>query len=59
MSCGVMARMGSVFGAIGGEDDGGKDVGVVERVLPLSRVVEAYEKFERGEWGKVVFDPWA
>ncbi|EIM88701.1 uncharacterized protein STEHIDRAFT_52515 [Stereum hirsutum FP-91666 SS1] len=46
MSCGVMARMGS-------------DVGVVERVLPLSRVVEAYEKFERGEWGKVVFDPWA
>lgn len=66
MACGVMARMGSVFGAIGGGADSktigsgvGEGVGVVERVIPLSRVVEAYEKFERGEWGKVVFDPWA
>lgn len=64
-----MARMGSVFGAIGGgetgdagegkEVTGGECIGVVERVIPLSRVAEAYEKFERGEWGKVVFDPWA
>lgn len=59
-----MVRMCCVFGVIGGGGADGKtaseeSIGVVERVIPLGRAVEAYEKFERGEWGKVVFDPWA
>jgi hypothetical protein len=32
--------------------------GVVDRVIPLSDAVGAYEAFEQGVYGKVVFDPW-
>ncbi|KAA1472364.1 alcohol dehydrogenase [Dentipellis sp. KUC8613] len=32
---------------------------VVERIVPLTNAVEAYERFESGEWGKVVFNVWA
>jgi len=32
--------------------------GVVDRIVPMSDAVRAYEVFEKGEYGKVVFDPW-
>ncbi|KAI0319843.1 chaperonin 10-like protein [Amylostereum chailletii] len=48
----LLLKRRDVLGVVG-------EGGVVERVVPMSKAVEAYEKFERGEWGKVVFDPWA
>ena len=32
---------------------------LVEAVVPIGEAVGAYEKFERGESGKVVLDVWA
>ena len=32
---------------------------VIERIIPLRDAPTAYARFETGEWGKVVFDPWA
>jgi len=40
-----------VLGAIG-------ESGVVDRVIPLTEAVRAYEPFEKGIYGKMVFDPW-
>ncbi|THH17377.1 hypothetical protein EW146_g3429 [Bondarzewia mesenterica] len=51
-AAGLLARRRDVLGVIGTH-------GVVERVCPLSDAVRAYNLFEKGEWGKVVFDPWA
>lgn len=48
----LLRRRQDVFGGVGG------DVALVERVVPLDGAAEAYVKFSKGEWGKVVFDPW-
>ncbi|KAI0031854.1 chaperonin 10-like protein [Vararia minispora EC-137] len=48
----LLLKRRDIFGIIG-------DSGLVERVVGLDDAPEAYEKFNRGEWGKVVFDPWA
>jgi len=48
----LLVRRASVLGGLG-EDE------MVERVVPLDQAKEAYEKFDRREWGKVVFDVWA
>jgi hypothetical protein len=44
-------RRRDVLGTIG-------ESGVVDRIVPLSDAVRAYEAYEKGEYGKVVFDPW-
>lgn len=49
----VLAANINVFGDVGGE------AGLVERVAPIGEAKEWYEKFEKGECGKVLFDPWA
>jgi threonine dehydrogenase-like Zn-dependent dehydrogenase len=48
----LLVKRCDVLGVVG-------DAGLVERVIGLEQAPEAYEKFNRGEWGKVVFDPWA
>jgi len=48
----LLVRRASVLGGVG-EDE------MVERVVPLDQAKEAYEKFSKQEWGKVVFDVWA
>jgi len=47
----LLLRRKDVLGAIG-------ESGVVDRVLPLSDAVRAYEAFDKGIYGKVVFNPW-
>jgi threonine dehydrogenase-like Zn-dependent dehydrogenase len=47
----LLLRRRDVLGAIG-------ESGVVDRIVPLSDAVRAYEAFEKGVYGKVVFDPW-
>ena len=47
----LLLRRRDVLGAIG-------ESGVVDRIVPLSDAVRAYEAYEKGEYGKVVFDPW-
>jgi hypothetical protein len=32
--------------------------GFVERVVGIGEAAAAYEQFEKGEGGKVCFDPW-
>lgn len=49
----LLVRRRDVLGGVGGEE------ALVERVVPLTQAVEAYDKFDKREWGKVVFDPWA
>jgi hypothetical protein len=49
---GLLLRRRDVLGVIG-------ESGVVDRVIPLSDAVGAYEAFDKGIYGKVVFDPWA
>ncbi|KZV61842.1 hypothetical protein PENSPDRAFT_658614 [Peniophora sp. CONT] len=48
----LLRKRADVLAQIGG-------AGLVERVVPLKDAPEAYEKFNKGEWGKVVFDVWA
>ena len=48
----LLGRRQDIFGPVGGE------VGLVERVVGLDEAPVAYEKFSKGEWGKVVFDAW-
>ncbi|KZV88609.1 hypothetical protein EXIGLDRAFT_722579 [Exidia glandulosa HHB12029] len=48
----LLLRRRDIFTAIGTE------TALVERIVPLSEAREAYEKFDKGIWGKVLFDPW-
>ena len=47
----LLLRRRDVLGAIG-------EGGVIDRVIPLSDAVRAYQEFEKGVYGKVVFNPW-
>ena len=47
----LLLRRRDILGTIG-------ESGVVDRIAPLSDAVRAYEAYEKGECGKVVFDPW-
>ncbi|KAI0300581.1 chaperonin 10-like protein [Multifurca ochricompacta] len=49
---GLLLRRRDVLGAIG-------ECSIIDRVIPLRDAVKAYEAFEKGVYGKVVFDPWA
>ncbi|ETW78183.1 hypothetical protein HETIRDRAFT_388291 [Heterobasidion irregulare TC 32-1] len=51
-AAGLLARRRDVLGVVG-------EAGVVERVVSLRDAVSAYEMFEQGRCGKVVFDAWA
>ena len=50
----LLLRRQDVFGGVGDEES------LVERIEGFgeSEVVKGYEMFEKGEWGKVLFDPW-
>jgi threonine dehydrogenase-like Zn-dependent dehydrogenase len=48
----LIANIG-VFGDVGGK------AGLVERVISMKDAKVWYEKFEKGDCGKVLFDPWA
>ena len=48
----LLRRRQDVFGGVG-------EAWLVDRIISLDDAPEAYEKFAKGEWGKVAFDPWA
>jgi threonine dehydrogenase-like Zn-dependent dehydrogenase len=48
----LLVKRQDVFGSVGGESS------LVDKILPLSQAKEAYAAFEKGECGKVLFDPW-
>lgn len=41
-----------VFGGIG------QSYSLIDRVVDFSQAEESYRAFDRGEVGKVIFDPW-
>ncbi|KAI0002547.1 chaperonin 10-like protein, partial [Russula compacta] len=47
----LLLRRRDVLGVIG-------ESGVIDRVIPLTDAVRAYEAFDKGVYGKVVFNPW-
>lgn len=51
MAADLLKRRQDVFGKDG--------LAGVERIVGMDNAPEAYEKFSKGEWGKVAFDPWA
>jgi len=51
----LLHRRVKIFGEV--ESECG-EAALVERVVPIGEAREAYEKFESGVWGKVLFDPW-
>ncbi|EJD38236.1 GroES-like protein [Auricularia subglabra TFB-10046 SS5] len=48
----LLLRRREIFAALGTE------TALVERIVPLAQAREAYDLFDRGVWGKVLFDPW-
>lgn len=47
----LLARQ-DVFGGVG------EAASIVERVVSIDEAAEWYAKFDKGECGKVLFDPW-
>lgn len=41
-----------VFGGVG------EPTSLIDRIISLDDAPEAYKKFDKGEWGKVILDPW-
>ncbi|TDL15571.1 alcohol dehydrogenase [Rickenella mellea] len=48
----LLLRRQDVFGKVGGDE------ALVDRVVGIDDAEEAFTRFEKGEWGKVIFDPW-
>ena len=48
----LLVKRQDVLGGVGGEAN------LIDRVVSIEDAKESYIRFERGEWGKVVFDPW-
>lgn len=41
-----------VFGGVG------EPTSLIDRIISIDDAPEAYQKFDKGEWGKVILDPW-
>ena len=41
-----------IFGSIG------KEASLVDSIVGLDSAVESYQQFDKGESGKILFDPW-
>ena len=49
----LLRKRQDVFGSVG------EETSLIEKVVPLDDAPEMYRLFEKGDIGKVVFDPWA
>ncbi|KDQ53396.1 hypothetical protein JAAARDRAFT_183359 [Jaapia argillacea MUCL 33604] len=58
----LMKRREDVFGAASGTGGGEAEVGgtrsLVDKIVPIGEAKKYYEMFDKGECGKVLFDPW-
>ena len=52
MAFDLLVKRQDVFGGVGG------DASLVDRIVSIDDAVESYRQFERGECGKVIFNPW-
>ncbi|KAI9062149.1 alcohol dehydrogenase [Trametes sanguinea] len=48
----VLLKRQDVFGSVG------TDSSLVEKVVPLDQAVEMYKLFDKGDCGKILFNPW-
>ena len=48
----LLHKRQDVFGGVG------EEASLVERVEGFDQAVKGYEEFDKGRWGKVLFDPW-
>jgi len=48
----ILLKRQDVFGAIGTSSS------LIERIVGFDRAAESYESFNKGECGKILFDPW-
>jgi len=55
----LLVKRQDIFGGVGGEGlEGEVGVNLIEKIVGLDEAVEAYDKFDKGLVGKVLFDPW-
>lgn len=52
MALELLLRRQDVFGGVG------KECSLVEKIVPMSEAAESYDLFNKGECGKILFDPW-
>lgn len=48
----VTVKRQDVFGKVG------EAASLIDRIVDFSQAAESYRAFEKGEVGKVIFDPW-
>ncbi|TRM59451.1 chaperonin 10-like protein [Schizophyllum amplum] len=52
MAYDLLVKRQDVFGSVG------KEASLVDSIVGLDEAVESYKKFDKGESGKILFDPW-
>lgn len=52
MALDILLRRQDIFGEVGGE------ISLIDKVVGFDVAAEAYEDFDKGRCGKVLFDPW-
>jgi hypothetical protein len=52
MALDLLLRRQDIFGEVGGETS------LVEKVVGFDVAAKAYDDFDKGRCGKVLFDPW-
>ncbi len=48
----LVVKRQDIFGGVGDES------GLIDRIVGFDEAVEMYAAFDKGEVGKIVFDPW-
>ncbi|KAF9496077.1 hypothetical protein BDN71DRAFT_1390339 [Pleurotus eryngii] len=48
----LLVKRQDVFGGVG------EPTSLIDRIISLDDAPEAYKQFDKGEWGKVILDPW-
>lgn len=54
MALDLLLRRQDVFGGVGAESP----ASLIDRVVGFDEAAESYRAFDKGECGKVIFDPW-
>ncbi|KAI5900087.1 uncharacterized protein SCHCODRAFT_02606945 [Schizophyllum commune H4-8] len=52
MAFDLLVKRQDIFGSVG------KEASLVDSIVGLNEAVESYQKFDKGESGKILFDPW-
>lgn len=55
LAAALLVKRQDVFGGVGTDGEGAN---LIEKVVSLDEAVDAYDKFDKGLIGKVLFDPW-